>query len=208
MCADLVNTKSPRMDEPILEEPEPKVILNVDSGTSLMNADFINSVNTQSEMHVDLLPSDIREDLITKSSGKNRTMSKFGGQIQVLQLMEDEQQFMTETTNKKRRTKTITNFDSRVRAFVKNNDQGRKMIRIRDQEKNARFSITQRSRKPMTPGIAVMALEQQTQAESSDSEISANDLLQCNPEGLPLSMEYQDRKMNLPMPALFEQILK
>lgn len=51
------------------------------------------------------------------------------------------------------------------------------MIRLRDQEKKARLSTTQRPKKLMTPGIAVLALEQETQAASSDSEISANDLL-------------------------------
>ena len=64
-----------------------------------------------------------------------------------------------------------------MRAFVNKNDKGRKMIQLRDQEKKARLSTTQRPKKLMTPGIAVLALEQETQAASSDSEISANDLL-------------------------------
>ena len=41
---------------------QPKVILNIDSCTSLGNAEFLNSFNP-STMHVDLLPSDLREDL-------------------------------------------------------------------------------------------------------------------------------------------------
>ena len=48
---ELVNARSPRIDEPIQEEPaaeEPKVILNIDSSTSLVNADFLNSMDPSS----------------------------------------------------------------------------------------------------------------------------------------------------------------
>ena len=68
LSPELINPRSPRIDQPIQEEPaaeEPKVILNIDSSTSLVNADFLNTVDP-SCMHVDLLPSDIREDLIKK----------------------------------------------------------------------------------------------------------------------------------------------
>ena len=68
LSPELINPRSPRIDEPIQEEPaaeEPKVILNIDSSTSLVNADFLNTVDP-SCMHVDLLPSDIREALIKR----------------------------------------------------------------------------------------------------------------------------------------------
>ena len=61
-CPAELQTQDLRDDVPtIIEEPEPNVLLNVDSSTSLNNPEFMNSFNPSS-MH-DMLPSDIREDL-------------------------------------------------------------------------------------------------------------------------------------------------
>ena len=60
-CPPELKTKDLGVDVPIVEEPEPNVLLNVDSSTSLNNPDFLNSFNPSS-LH-DMLPSDIREDL-------------------------------------------------------------------------------------------------------------------------------------------------
>ena len=69
-CPPELQTKDLRDDVPtIIEEPEPNVLLNVDSSTSLNNPEFMNSFNPSS-LH-DMLPSDIREDLEKiKSTGK------------------------------------------------------------------------------------------------------------------------------------------
>ena len=84
---ELVNQRSPRIDEPIQEEPataeEPKVILNIDSSTSLVNADFLNSMDPSS-LQMELLPSDIREDLIKKQGYTGRKRESLGAQINVL----------------------------------------------------------------------------------------------------------------------------
>ena len=57
-----------------------------------------------------------------------------------------------------------------------------------------------------TPGIAHGdAFQIQTDA---DVEIDAYDLIQCQPERLPLSMAQQVRRMNKEIPPLFGQILK
>ena len=123
-------------------------------------------------------------------------------------------------------SKPETNHDVRVKAFVDPNEKGRLMLMQRDLDKKKRLqsamqqkytrneiistdklltqtAIEQKLKQGSKPGIAQSVVRDQ-----SETEIGREDLKDVYPTPLNLSMEYQQKRMSRPMPALFQHILK
>jgi len=116
MSPKLVNILSHRteiINDPIEEEePEPNVLLNIDSSKYLANNQFLHTYDP-SEVNAEGLKYDTRE---VQSRTRTNPITEY------------QESFLDQVSVRTQPFKLETNFDSRVNAFITSDDLGRKMF--------------------------------------------------------------------------------